>query len=873
MSEEKRTKKEALEEISAYAKETQEQKERWKQERHDRKQEDKRRFPTFGLREKIRKVRWKRSKATWREELKTRYENAPWLVRVWNLYLWKIAAVLVVLAVIGIIVAMTAGTTVGALISAYLETNRDKPVDKEAIYELSPLDEEGAKRIDAIAPVDKDDTWTISLYIVGSNLEDMDENDLAQVIKSKVTEAKEEFKKERKKEYMKRVDTFSGELEKNKLEIPSYLFYPQKPVAGSAAAATGEVVAEDPGAASTDINEIASGVWSDNIKVVIQTGGATRWSNSSINPNRTQRFLYHKGKLSQLEDLPLEKASDPKTLASFLNFCKKEYPADHNMLVLWNHGGGAFGYGVDSIYGGMMTLADIREALESVYKPNINKPPFDIIGYDACLMSSVEVCHAMHGFASYYAVSEETEPGDGWDYTGFLQAMTDDPTMSPAKVCQAIADTYTDHYMTQNANVGWLISNDVTFEVVDAKKSEELYKAWCDLSKQQLIDAAKDGSVLAEMGRCSDKSTHLVSMAYNIYNTIDLGNYIDLMVDTYPDECSKIKKLLGESVLYHRANGSVSDCQGMSIYMPGSVETYDGLLYCLDYIYNVIEDPSVKALYYYKIAGCLNDEMKEYLGTISKTKPWILDIEPFKEFTKTEPKITDTGFEIPIGNDLAKLLQKYELEAAVYDEDFNAIINYGKEETPRLDGEGNLDCEFDGKWICYDGVPLMTEVVSSTQSSVEYRAKILYNNNKDAYLCFTYDRDTEKFTINGIRSVSFGALISQDPFNYLVNSRMNSEVKEGDKITPVYEVSLLGKKRNSVIDKALKKELEKGKTIKVSKRSKIELKSFTNGYYITSAVISDQRGDVYYSAVVGNEVKGGKVTNREVNAAFMGSDY
>lgn len=872
MSEEKRTKKEALEEIKAYDQETREQKKQWHRERLEREREDKRRFPGFWLREKIRKLRWKRSKATRREELKTRYEDAPWFTRVWNLYLVKPFMVLVILAVIAGVIALNAGTTIGKIISAYLETNRNKAVAQEEIYELSPIDEKGAKRIDAAAPVDKNDTWTISLYIVGSNLEDMNENDLSQVILSKVTEAKENQKKERKKEYVKRVDTFSDELAKNKLEIPSYLFYPQKPVPGTNEAASETTVAEEPGAASTDINEITAGEWSDNIKVVIQTGGATRWSNSSINPNRTQRFLYHKGKLSQLEDLPLENASDPKTLASFLNFCKKEYPADHNMLVLWNHGGGAFGYGVDSIYGGMMSLADIRGALESVYKPDINNPPFDIIGYDACLMSSVEVCHAMHGFASYYAVSEETEPGDGWDYTGFLQAMTDDPTMSPAKVCRAIADSYTDHYMTQNANVGWLISNDVTFEVVDAKKSEELYKAWCELSKQQLIDAASDGSVLAEMGRCSDKSTHLVSMAYNIYNTIDLGNYVDLMVDSYPDQCSKIKKLIGECVLYHRANGAVSDCQGMSIYMPGSVETYDGLLYCLDYIYNVIEDPSVKALYYYKIAGCLNDEMKEYLATISKTEPWILDIEPFREFMKTEPKITETGFEMSIGKDLAKLLENYELETAVLDKDYNALINYGKDETPRLDGEGNLDCEFDGKWICYDGVPLRTEVVSSTDSSVEYRSKVLYKN-KESYLSFTYDRDTEKFTLNGIRSVSFGALISNDPFNYLVNSRMNSEIKEGDKIIPVYEVSLLGNKRTSFLDKALKKELERGKTIRVSKRSRIELKSLPAGYYLTSAVIGDQRGDVYYSEVVGQQVKGGKVVERKVESSFVGSNY
>ena len=84
------------------------------------------------------------------------------------------------------------------------------------------------------------------------------------------------------------------------------------------------------------------------------------------------------------------------------------------MLVLWNHGGGPFGYGMDSIFGGMFSLKDIRTALSQVYRPNTSKPAFDIIGFDACLMSTLEVTNALDGFADYYCLSEESEPGDGW---------------------------------------------------------------------------------------------------------------------------------------------------------------------------------------------------------------------------------------------------------------------------------------------------------------------------------------------------------------------------------------------------------------------------------------------------------------------------
>ena len=57
--------------------------------------------------------------------------------------------------------------------------NKNNPVSQEQIEALSPIDKEGAKRIDATAPVGKDDTWTICVYISGSDLEDAGEDDLS----------------------------------------------------------------------------------------------------------------------------------------------------------------------------------------------------------------------------------------------------------------------------------------------------------------------------------------------------------------------------------------------------------------------------------------------------------------------------------------------------------------------------------------------------------------------------------------------------------------------------------------------------------------------------------------------------------------------
>lgn len=262
--------------------------------------------------------------------------------------------------------------------------------------------------------------------------------------------------------------------------------------------------------------------------------------------------------------------------------------------------------------------------------------------------------------------------------------------------------------------------------------------------------------------------------------------------------------------------------------------------------------------------------MQKYLATLTDEKAKPIDQKPFKQFAGEKPSVTDTGFEIPLSEKLQSMLQSYELETAVYDSDEGKLINYGRDELARLDGEGNMDCEFDGTWICLDGVPLATEVVAATTSSVEYRSPILHNG-KDAYLSFTWDRDAESFTINGVKETAGGIMnpqVNPDPINYLVNTRMTVELEPGDTVTPVYEVNQINEETGSRDNND-----ENGNVIKIKKSSGIKSEKLPNGYYLNSAVISDFRGDVYYSQVVGNKVSGGKVSERNVDAAFQGRDY
>lgn len=811
---------------------------------------------------------WKADKKSMREAEKAKYQHAPLPTRIWNLYLKKPVTVLAILGLLAYIFAPAAKeyfeNMVSTGINAVYDT-RNNPVDKEKIYELAPLDKEGAKRIDALGSVDADDTWTICVYMVGSNLEDSGENDLSQVTRMQVQQQLAQGILPEETSFSETLPTYMSELEANGLALPDYLYYPIKPSGEAPSPANPNYVSTRLGAASADMDEMTSDVWSDKINIVIQTGGATHWSNQLVNPNRTQRLLYKDGVLKVVEDLPLRPSSITSTLADYLKFCRENYPADHTMLVLWNHGGGAFGYGNDTIYGSELSLKDIREALSSVYEPNQADPAFDIISFDACLMSSLEVTHALNGFASYYAVSEEVEPGDGWDYGPWLKALSDDPTMHPAQVARAVADSYMDYYMTQNVNLGFLLQQDVTFSVLDAAKAEELYAAYGELAKAQLADATTDLSVLADIGRCADRSTHYSGSASDIYNTIDLGNYVNYMGDFYPEQCSKIKDLIGETVLYHRESGSLAASEGITIYLPGTIHDAIGFSCALKYINQITDDEATKALYYYKIAGTLNDELKQYARTLSDVEPKKLDTQPFKDFGNTMPELKGDYFSISLDKTLEEMLQSSLLEFARFDEESGNVVYYGKDDYLSYEGDGTLNVDFDGEWVYLDKLPLAIEVVSSNDSFVTYRSKVSVNNEKK-YLEFIFDRDTEELTIIGARDVPT-SMYGGDALtvNVFANTKTLNELPEGAEISPIYTFY---NRETQVMSEEESKE-----SVVFEKGLKLALRGLDDGYYLGTAVITDIRGDEYYSPVMGYNVSGGKITNRMVDENFRGSSW
>jgi hypothetical protein len=145
--------------------------------------------------------------------------------------------------------------------------------------------------------------------------------------------------------------------------------------------------------------------------------------------------------MGTVTDIGNRNMTDPAQLTEFMQWARSAAPSQHTMLVLWNHGAGAGGLITDdtSAPHAIMSLPQLAAALAG-------GGAVDVIDFDMCLMGGYETLAAVQQYASAVVASEETEPGDGEDYTGMLRAMYAAPTSDAAAVAIAAADAYDAYY-------------------------------------------------------------------------------------------------------------------------------------------------------------------------------------------------------------------------------------------------------------------------------------------------------------------------------------------------------------------------------------------------------------------------------------------
>ena len=308
------------------------------------------------------------------------------------------------------------------------------------------------------------------------------------------------------------------------------------------------------GMGTADLQEMAAAALSDKVNVLVYTGGCRQWKNNIVSNSVNEIYKIENGglrRLAQDPDAPL--MTDPNTLVTFIQYCTENYPANRNMLIFWDHGGGSIsGYGYDekSRSAGAMSLSGIKNALSSV---NLK---FDFIGFDACLMATLENALMLSEYADYMIASEETEPGVGWYYTNWLTALSRNTSLSTLEIGKNIVDDFVS-VCAQKCR-----GQDTTLSVVDLAELETMAPA-----AFRSFSVGTTGLVENDQFR-KVSSARGSTREFAASNKIDQVDLIHFATNPGTAEGRELSETLLSAVKYNRTSNTVTNAYGLSVYFP-----------------------------------------------------------------------------------------------------------------------------------------------------------------------------------------------------------------------------------------------------------------------------------------------------------------
>lgn len=559
------------------------------------------------------------------------------------------------------------------------------------------------------------------------------------------------------------------------------------------------------GMATADLNEMLYAEDSSKVNVIIETGGTSGWRNNVISNSTNQRYLVTNQGLQLIQDnMGRRSMVDPATLADFIKYGKATYPADRYMLVMWDHGGGSLtGYGYDQNFkNDSMTLDELATALKN------GGCTFDVIGFDACLMATLETAMVLEPYADYMVASEETEPGIGWYYTGWLSALAQNSSMATTDLGKRLIDDYVANCRSKTPQ------SQATLSLIDlAELKGTVPNAFASFasSTNGLIDTESYQTVASARGDAKEFA------ASSQINQIDL---IDFAENLGTPEATAFAKVLRGCIKYNRTSTNISNANGVSIYFPSSrlsqlnsmLSTYERIGIASEYSECIRSYASLAASGQVTSSGSGNmldsllggllggsssgsgssgsgagaavgalleaflnkGNFSKFTGAADGSPGW-LDVERMQaaiqylednRFDASALQITEKGGRrvLALSDEQWRLVQYMEMN--VFLDDGEGFIDLGLDNVYEYNDDGDLIMEYDGTWLALNGQIVAYYLVSDDHEgdlySIRGRVPALLNDQLvDIIIVFSneypdgmvlgaqvkYDTETETGTV------------------------------------------------------------------------------------------------------------------------------
>ena len=335
-------------------------------------------------------------------------------------------------------------------------------------------------------------------------------------------------------------------------------------------------------AATNDINEILNAGVPENVSALILVDRAELGEYGSFGtieglpPHSTAKWLRITGStIEELDDLGEIDMADPETVRKFVERLTAE-PADRHAAVFWDHGS-SFTFGSDDSapFSGAMDVDEIAAQFRNDPEDETRGyKTVDLIGFDACLMSSVEALSEFTEVAPLFVASAELEPGDGWDYQGIFDFMGGNPDLTPADLAGAVVERYADYYANNPGRAGGLQVTQAAWSTETAEVEaaiEALATAYEDASGDQ----AGNYNMIADLYSAHEKSTFYNRRTDDPAETtswIDAGEFLanqnDAQDDAMAIAAENLRLALEKIRIASRTDGRDELVMGLSVYFP-----------------------------------------------------------------------------------------------------------------------------------------------------------------------------------------------------------------------------------------------------------------------------------------------------------------
>lgn len=351
-----------------------------------------------------------------------------------------------------------------------------------------------------------------------------------------------------------------------------------------------------------DLKEMRQIGSSPDVNVLVQHDKAGRES--------SKRFCVRRGgNNEEFEELGETDCGDPNVLEDFISWSYGNYPAERYALILWNHGGGWRPSPDDEPARDERTINKNHETgpipaqllKRTFFSTTINKicnfdspeereiccddgsghsldtielgnvlayakdkigQKLDILGMDACLMSSFEVIYQAEPYVNYIVGSEETEPNNGWQYSAVLDILDKNPNISTPEFCSEMVRAYTESYKEP------LGKYHVTQSAFDLSRVKDAAKS-LDLLAEALKDKMSDEE--NNISRAQLDSTSFPNSLWDTYHFCEVLS--DLTQDNEIRQAAQnvVKEFepnLGKFIVAESHLGKEYDqCCGASVYL------------------------------------------------------------------------------------------------------------------------------------------------------------------------------------------------------------------------------------------------------------------------------------------------------------------